>query len=184
MSTMQLYSQIIINGHVSSGELHITHDREVFHSDLPEPDPNWIFTDSQGHFHAYNQQTGTLEHPKNPFPTLERKSRYVSCCNGGCTADEGHNESFFVCRICNQEITPETVIGPNTHLGSTRIIWEVIVYMIVTDPIVSVRITTDVSDHSREWFGIAHVTDTIISTTTPRTSMTGIGPLGTRNTEH
>lgn len=67
-------------------------------SGLPKPDPNWTFTDLQGHEHRYD----------DGYPTLVRVVESTTVDEDGEEWDEWH----FACRACGQHIEPGTT-GPS-----------------------------------------------------------------------
>lgn len=106
----------IDNGEPVTGTLTVEHNVEIVRSLGPKPDPKWSFVDAAGHFHAFDQNG-----ERRPYPTLTRKSRHHDC-DGFHTVDtidnedeecEGWDETYYVCRICDEEIEPGEIPGPH-----------------------------------------------------------------------
>lgn len=66
---------------------------------LPRPSKSWKATDSQGHEHAY------VDAP-DIYPTLRIETRAYWCED----CHEEHEESWRVCRICGETVTPGTYV--------------------------------------------------------------------------
>lgn len=90
--------KIILNGR----EIRIERRYSEVYSVSPKPDPNWRFTDSQGHEHYY--ATGT----RDRYPTLRLEFGETHWCSDCC---DDHEESFWVCRQCREVIKPGARIG-------------------------------------------------------------------------
>jgi hypothetical protein len=81
------------------------------HADLPKmyeadvPDPAWTFTDSAGHFHAYDSD--------GKLPTLSAVLTHVDCdgsCGGICDGD-GYSRTERQCPLCDEYVVPATRRG-------------------------------------------------------------------------
>lgn len=82
----------------SDGELEIERDGQWVYSNLPEPDPYWRATDSNGHEHAWAEGA-------DHYPTLRLEYSEPYWC-GDC--DDEHTDSWYVCRICGAKVSPGT----------------------------------------------------------------------------
>lgn len=67
---------------------------------LPQPDPNWTYTDRAGHDHAYSAQGSR-------YPTLVRRESDPYWC---ADCDDEHTDSWWECPLCGEKITPGTFI--------------------------------------------------------------------------
>lgn len=68
---------------------------EIPPSMYPEPDPDWRYTDHQGHEHYYD----------DGYPTLERIVVNTWWC---VDCHEHHDDVALACRICGEQIEPGT----------------------------------------------------------------------------
>lgn len=80
------------------GELRAEVEQVEVTSDLPRPDPNWRFTDAQGHEH-YRDTDG--EYPT--LRTVVDETYWCSDCN-----DE-HTDTHLECAICGETIQTGTL---------------------------------------------------------------------------
>jgi hypothetical protein len=167
----------IDNGSPCRGELQIDHNVEVVTTMGPKPDPRWSFVDSHGHFHAFDQSN-----EREPYPTLAAKTRHHGCDvhiapemdDDEC---EGWDETYYVCRICAEEIEPGQIPGPHEHQVEHPVEWQVEIYADRSMPYPgsgdrSVRVTMG----DTEYFGIAIV----MSANDGSATLVGKGPLGQR----
>ena len=77
-------------------------DREMVEvsTALPQPDPNWTYTDDAGHEHAYGSR-------ETPYPTLvERQGEPYWCPD----CEDEHVDTWLECPLCGQKIQPGTYI--------------------------------------------------------------------------
>jgi hypothetical protein len=72
-----------------------------FHSDLPEPDPDWASTDHHGHQHHYDKDA--LAAGRHYYPTLEWVIDETFWCDD--CGDE-HTEGHWQCPLCGEAVTP------------------------------------------------------------------------------
>ncbi|MEU1135099.1 hypothetical protein ABZ383_35480 [Streptomyces sp. NPDC005900] len=88
-------------------------DREMVEvtTNLPQPDPEWSYTDRAGHAHAYGSDA-------DRYPTLVIRSGDPYWCDD-CQDD--HTDSWFECPLCGEKITPGTRIdsSPKFIPGAT-----------------------------------------------------------------
>jgi len=85
------------------GELEFENDGEWVYSNLPEPDPSWRGTDSNGHEHWYSEGA-------NRYPTLKQVAGDPYWCDD---CEEEHVDTWMECPICGEQVTPGTrVPGP------------------------------------------------------------------------
>lgn len=129
--------------------LKLIRQSEVVWTNLPQPDPQWEFTDPAGHYHARDAD-------KKEYPTLEARSEHVDCdgsCGGVCEG-EGYTDIRYSCRICGAEIEPGSKEGPHSFVVPGRDDWSVDVDAFLGDRrTVSVRVEVD----RDVFFGVAHV---------------------------
>lgn len=83
--------------------LEIEQDRISVSTALPQPDPNWTYTDHAGHQHAY----GTDGSVTDRYPTLAlRKGKPYWCAD----CQDEHTDTWLECPRCGEKITPGTYI--------------------------------------------------------------------------
>ena len=70
---------------------------EIVYSYSPEPDPNWVYTDKEGHRH-YRDDEGK-------YPTLHTETTDSWWCED---CREHHEEYELVCNLCYEKVTPGT----------------------------------------------------------------------------
>lgn len=78
------------------GDVTVEQQTEQVFSNLPEPDPRWRYTDSNGHEHYRAERD---------WPTLEWVVDHTYWC-GDCR-DE-HDEGHYACRMCGEPVEPGT----------------------------------------------------------------------------
>ncbi|MFI8872523.1 hypothetical protein [Streptomyces sp. NPDC055243] len=83
---------------LEDGELEFENDVEWIYSDLPEPDPNWRGSDSNGHEHHY------AEGPDR-YPTLKQVAGEPYWCD---SCEDEHVDTWLECPICGEQVTPGT----------------------------------------------------------------------------
>lgn len=79
-------------------ELEVHNDGQWIRSELPEPDPNWRGTDSNGHEHYYADGT-------DRYPTLREVSGEPFWCD---TCEEEEVPTWLECPICGEQVAPGT----------------------------------------------------------------------------
>ncbi len=107
-SSTSLYCDGSINGvPFQHGQLTIEIDVEYIKSSTDDrPDPNWSFTDTQGHFHAFDKDGKT--------PTLKRVITGV-CGDPECSCDGEYEYHDLACFVCEERVDPRWVDhGPTT----------------------------------------------------------------------
>lgn len=77
------------------GELHMEREMIDVTSNGPRPDPNWAYTDEQGHEHRYVKGQG--------WPTLVTVVDDVYWCED---CNDEHEDTHLACTICGEEISP------------------------------------------------------------------------------
>jgi hypothetical protein len=70
-------------------------------SNLPQPDPDWKFTDAAGHKHHHGTD------PMDRYPTLVWEHTGSHWCED-CRDD--HVKGHYICRLCREEVVPGTKI--------------------------------------------------------------------------
>lgn len=161
------------------GTLTITRKYERVRSSSPRPDPRWFFIDSSGHYHAYDIRH-EREH-RSPYLTLDERKRFYPCNGIEHSPDEcdGWSDTYYTCIVCGEEIKPGTIEGPhsiNVYEGED---WE----LEVETPIPSSgRVSVHITSAAKEWFGFAVVSWLLTSSTGGRSILTGVTPLGVRQT--
>lgn len=96
---------------VSEQLLEVERDGQWVYSNLPQRDPKWQTTDSNGHEHAY---AAGADH----YPTLCRMEDTYWCAD----CQDEHVNVWYVCRICNARVAPGTFIDPNpTWVGGPTV---------------------------------------------------------------
>lgn len=78
-------------------EVTVDQGYEVIYSYSPEPDPDWVYVDKEGHRH-YRDENGRL-------PTLYNTQTNSYWCED---CHDHHSEYGLFCRQCDEEITPGT----------------------------------------------------------------------------
>jgi hypothetical protein len=149
-----------------------------------KPDHRWTLTDARGHYHAFSTDT------ENPLPTLDRKTRERAIFDDDLEEPDIWEESYYVCRLCDQEIEPKWITNPVTweRRVPVRKLWKLEVVsrgelgsrhlMKWRNSLVSVVIET----MNRSYFGIAFLEITPVESERPITALlTGHGALGTRD---
>lgn len=98
MSHNVIKTGVYVNGVEHQGELCITTEViDITASTRSEPDPNWTYTDAEGHFHACDVN--------GKYPTLEYVETEGEWCD---TCNERHGTTLLVCKLCLDEVTPGT----------------------------------------------------------------------------
>lgn len=119
-------------------------DREMIEisTGLPQPSKTWKATDSQGHEHAY------ADGPDH-YPTLRPEYREFWCPD----CHEEHEESWLVCRICGEQVTPGTYVDttPQYLPGRTS-------YLLNGEPITKERAEELMADAARHRDDAARLT--------------------------
>lgn len=174
-NVLSIYGHAVIDGGEPVGcELHVTQEMVDVPTRLPKPDPSWSMVDEAGHFHAAWQEGRHVE-----YPTLQTRSRP---CDGAC-GDPSHEESYYVCRICEVEIRPGKISGPHYYAVRGPEEWECVVSAeLPLLKAVSIRVTVD---GDTEWFGVAQVIKSKNQSfesfeAVPRSWLTGASLLGRR----
>ncbi|WP_329215324.1 hypothetical protein OG352_06605 [Streptomyces sp. NBC_01485] len=80
--------------------LEVEHDGDWVQSDMPQPDPRWRATDSNGHEHYYAEGS-------DRYPTLELVFGEPYWCED--CRDE-HQDNWYECRQCREKVRPGTRI--------------------------------------------------------------------------
>lgn len=83
--------------------LEIEQDRISVSTALPQPDPNWTYTDQAGHQHEY----GTSGAVTNRYPTLVLREGEPYWCSD---CQDEHTDTWLECPLCSEKITPGTYI--------------------------------------------------------------------------
>lgn len=118
---------------------------------LPKPDPAWTFTDSNGHFHAYD-----LEDDTNRYPTLQAKTEVLPCDNSDHDYEcDGVHVTHWHCQICDEEVEPGSIPGPHPFLIEGPKDWRIEVDGRVEPAREKIAIQFSSADGTREYFGIA-----------------------------
>lgn len=173
--------EISIDGRPPSAGILDVHQEWIDVSTLSawKPDPKWTYVDRLGHFHAWGDD-GNL-------PTLDRRTRHVDPVvsdeidddpDPDDCDDDGYDESFHACRICDEEIEPKYVPAPRDRSMPGLKTWTIEVDQTLTcGTQVSVVATTPGSTA----FGVGVVT-TVSSpgSGTVRSTIAGSGDLGIR----
>jgi hypothetical protein len=68
---------------------------------LPQPDPNWTYTDRASHTHTYGQPG------ERTYPTLELRTSEPYWC---AECEDEHTDTWFECPLCGEKIDPGTRI--------------------------------------------------------------------------
>lgn len=69
-----------------------------------KPDPNWFYEDSAGHTHYWSIDA--------KLPTLHRKTQMVQPYD---VFDEPYEESYYVCKKCEEVVAPRYIHGQPIH---------------------------------------------------------------------
>ena len=94
--SMNVNYPIRVDGDEVVGSLVIERNAvEIPPSMLPEPDPDWTFTDAAGHAHYYD----------DGYPTLERVVVETWWC---VDCHDHHDDEAMACPICGEHIRPGT----------------------------------------------------------------------------
>lgn len=94
-SVMELHHE----GHT----LEIETERIEVTTALPQPDPQWTYTDHAGHHHAY----GTSGAASERYPTLTLRESAPYWCSA---CDDEHTDTWLECPLCGEKITPGTFV--------------------------------------------------------------------------
>lgn len=82
--------------------LEIEQDGEWVNTNLPQPDPKWQATDSNGHLHTYVEGA-------DHYPTLRQMTNTYWCSD----CDDEHVNTWYLCRICEVRVNPGTFVDSN-----------------------------------------------------------------------
>lgn len=162
----------INDGPTLSGTLSIDRNNQVVWSDLPEPDPRWRGTDSNGHFHA-RAKDGT-------YPTLKTRVEHVECdgsCGGTCDG-EGYTVTHYDCMICGEEVKPGLIPGPNSTVIPGLPEWSVKVVDTAPSWHGGEQVTVRIERDGVLLFGVAQVYSVSSDMHQVETELVGISPLG------
>jgi hypothetical protein len=170
----------IDDGPGTTGNLKIDQEWHRETTNLPQPDPRWEHTDSNGHYHARSEDQA------DPYPTLLSHVEQAACdgsCGGVCDG-EGYSVTRYFCRACQNEIEPGVARG--MHLISIPGLksWTAeVAARVPLDGPVSVRVDCG----NEVLFGIAQCISTEGGRFGPdeptlefKSSLVGVGPLGRR----
>ncbi|MFF8299618.1 hypothetical protein ACF07M_30220 [Streptomyces globisporus] len=86
--------------HFEDGVLEFNQDVEWITSDLPEPDPNWRGTDSNGHEHHAVEESDRVV-----YPTLTLVAGEPYWCQD---CQDEHTDTWWECSVCGEKVTPGT----------------------------------------------------------------------------
>jgi hypothetical protein len=112
--------QIIIdNEPPTKGEFSIEVEQVEISSFGSDPDPNWTFIDTHGHFHAY---TADMK-----LPTLDERAEWHEYFEPDEeTGETGYTTLHLHCRICDEEIRPGRIDrGGYRRFAAGRTSWTV-----------------------------------------------------------
>lgn len=182
MTTTQTMAVYINNGPAMIGTLSIDQEQIPVFSNLPEPNPRWEHTDSNGHWHAHSDDAD------DRYPTLKRHIEHAECdgsCGGVCQG-EGYSTVRYTCRICDETIEPSTIPGPHHHTLPGRRSWTADVHGRIQ---LGGRVTIRVETEDIVYFGLAECVSTEGGRFGPDADaveftsyLVGVGPLGRRGT--
>lgn len=181
-SSMVGLGYYINEGPRAAGQIIVDRSVEMVTSLSPQPDKNWTVVDGAGHFHAYDQTAGALDH----YPTLLTRVEVVPCTDAEHDDDcDGANITHFHCRICDEEVHPGLIPGPHTTALPGRTEWSAKV-AVSADEAAALHGTKPVSlradTSGGHVFGIAHVVGVQISSDDRGTvELVGASPLGRTN---
>lgn len=112
----------INNGPGAPGQLTVEREQiDIFVATKSEPDMDWEYVDTAGHFHAFTTD--------GKLPTLDTREEHVDCGHPEDGEDEceGYDVTVYFCRICGATIKPEYEVthpsGPESIAG--RMSWQV-----------------------------------------------------------
>lgn len=157
---------------------------DVTPSSVTKPDMKWTLTDARGHFHAFSTDEDY------PLPTLERETRERAIFDTDEDEPDIWEESFYVCRLCGQEIEPRWITSPAVwrELIPTRKSWRVEVSSrgeMGSAHLIKWRnslVTVVVETENRSYFGIGYLEiNSLDSESVVTATINGHGALGTRD---
>ncbi|NED31143.1 hypothetical protein [Streptomyces sp. SID8499] len=94
---------------LEDGELEFKNSGTWVASDLPQPDPRWRVTDSNGHEHYSSDGP-------DRYPTLKSVAAEPYWC---ADCQDEHVDTWYECRICGEKIEPGTRIDSTPKWVST-----------------------------------------------------------------
>ena len=119
MSVIREIQIIIDNEPPTKGEFSIEVEQVEISSFGSDPDPNWTFIDTHGHFHAY---TADMK-----LPTLDERAEWHEYFEPDEeTGETGYTTLHLHCRICDEEIRPGRIDrGGYRRFAAGRTSWTV-----------------------------------------------------------
>jgi hypothetical protein len=134
-----------------SAALTIEQDVRQEWTGLPKSDPAWTFTDSNGHFHAYD-----LDGDTSHYPTLRAKTEVRACDNSDHDHEcDGVHITHWHCQICDEEVEPGSIPGPHSFLIEGPKDWRIEVDGRVEPAREQVLIQFAPTGGENEFFGVA-----------------------------
>lgn len=91
---------------------------------LPRRNPAWEFTDTQGHYHAYDAD--------GDLPTLTRHVEDKPCdgsCGNTCDGSpcEGYTVTTWTCMACDEQVEPGLLHGVHAESIPGRYTWSLLI---------------------------------------------------------
>lgn len=159
-----------------TGQLTIEQPVDFVSSHAILPKPSWSHVDSNGHWHAADDD--------RKFPTLNERNEPAECdgsCGawGGCDG-EGYTKTAWTCRICGEVVEPDFATVVDTVGIPGWIEWQVVAHdFLPTGDQLTVRFVSD----GGTAFGVGLVTSVQRSSEGSVATITGNGPIGWRKAD-